>query len=110
MRCGFADATGRQRLLFILLKVSQNLGLNRTNVRVLTGVFTKFTVSHAKREWGKPPRPRCIAKNQLNVFFQLQFIPNLMSLGWTIFPDDSDQCYYFLDFLDSEPEGFQKLW
>jgi CRISPR-associated protein Cmr6 len=28
----------------------------------------------------------------------------------TIFPDDSSECEDFLQFLDSEPEGFQRLW
>ena len=28
----------------------------------------------------------------------------------TVFPDDSDKCADFLDFLDSQPEGFRQLW
>jgi CRISPR-associated protein Cmr6 len=35
--------------------------------------------------------------------------PNYLEL-LTIFPDDSDKCYDFLDFLDTEPEGFRQLW
>ena len=35
--------------------------------------------------------------------------PNYLEL-LTIFPDDSRKCDDFLDFLDTEPEGFQRLW
>ncbi|MEQ9359854.1 hypothetical protein [Coleofasciculus chthonoplastes] len=35
--------------------------------------------------------------------------PNYLEL-LTIFPDDSDKCNDFLDFLDTEPEGFRRLW
>ncbi|HBB31950.1 MAG TPA: hypothetical protein DDZ80_29030 [Cyanobacteria bacterium UBA8803] len=35
--------------------------------------------------------------------------PNYLEL-LTIFPDDSDKCHDFLDFLDSQPEGFRQLW
>jgi len=35
--------------------------------------------------------------------------PNYLEL-LTIFPDNSDKCNDFLDFLDTEPEGFRRLW
>jgi CRISPR-associated protein Cmr6 len=38
-----------------------------------------------------------------------RIMPNYLEL-LTIFPDDSDKCHDFLDFLDSGPEGFQRLW
>jgi CRISPR-associated protein Cmr6 len=36
-------------------------------------------------------------------------MPNYLEL-LTIFPDDSDKCDDFLDFLDKQPEGFRQLW
>lgn len=35
--------------------------------------------------------------------------PNYLEL-LTIFPDDSDECQDFLDFLNTSPEGFCQLW
>jgi len=40
---------------------------------------------------------------------QPRVMPSYLEL-LTIFPDDSDKCDDFLDFLDSQPEGFRRLW
>ncbi|OLT59988.1 hypothetical protein BJP37_14105 [Moorena bouillonii PNG] len=57
-----------QRLLFVLLKANQNIGINRTNVLVLTLIFPNFT------------------ENRLTVFFSVTIYTKLDELTLDDFP------------------------